>query len=229
MSSHLSSLAFTKVETADGYDPQVTRGAMPALILVAVVLLSSACAKLGSNNKRAETQDSISTSNQNPPTVNPFRYGGSANYFTNPSFETQIAPWQAWGSNSLVEITKGVHKIGRASARISARAGAPYGILDANVVSVPARGDRYVFSIWVRSGDRPKKLSVVLQGSRPGAPALVLARASPTVAPGAWHQITIEGRVKRRHVSGVDAYVLVLSSIGTGDAFFADGASLTRA
>jgi hypothetical protein len=201
---------------------------MPALILLAVVLLSSACAKLDSNDKRAETQDSTSTSNQNPPRVNPLRYGGGANYFTNPSFETQVAPWQAWGPNSLVEIAKGAHKIGRASARVSARAGAPYGIMDANVVSVPAREDRYVFSIWVRSGDRPKRISVMLQVSRPDAPALVLASSSPTVTPGAWHHITVEGRVKRRHVLGVDAYVLVPSSIGTGDTFFVDGALLTR-
>ena len=193
------------------------------------MLLSSACAKLGSTNHRAQTQDSTSTSEQKPPSVNPHRYGGSANYLTNPSFETQIAPWHGWGANSIVEITKSPRKIGRASVRIIASTGAPYGIYEANVVSLPARGDRFVFSLWARSGDRAKKISVVLQASRPKAPALVLARSNPTITPGSWHHISIEGRVDRADISGVDVYVLVQTSIGTGDSFFIDGASLTRA
>jgi hypothetical protein len=193
------------------------------------VLLLSACAKLGSNDHRTETQDSTSTSEQKPPRVSPHRYGGGANYFTTPSFETQVAPWQPWGPNSIVEITKETRKVGQSSARVSPRASAPYGIVDANVVSVPARGDRFTFSVWVRSGDRPKRISVMLQGSRPNAPAVVLVRSSPTVTPGSWRQVSIKGRVDRRDISGIDAYVLVLNSIGTGDSFFVDGASLTRA
>jgi hypothetical protein len=201
---------------------------LPASIFVGVILLSSACAKLDSNNDRAQTQGSTSTSVQRPTPVDPNRYGGGANYYTNPSFETQIPPWHGWGPNSIVTVSKSTRKIGKASARVSASAGAPYGLYDPTVVSVPARGDRFVFSVWVRSGDRPKKISVMLQGSRPKAPALVLARSNPTVTPRSWHHISVEGQVDRRNFSGIDAYILVLTSIGTGDSFFVDGASLTR-
>jgi hypothetical protein len=207
----------------------VRRGVLPASIFVGVLLLVSACAKLGSDNERAQTQEATSTSSQTPPHVNPHRYGGQANYFTNPSFETRIAPWHGWGANSIVEITKETSKIGRASARVSASSGTAYGIYEANVVSLPARNDRFTFSVWLRSGDRPKTVTVTLQASRPKAAALVLAHSSPVITPGAWRQVSLEARVDKSNVSGIDAYVLVQNSIGTGDSFFIDGASLTRA
>jgi hypothetical protein len=199
-----------------------------AAIFVGVLLVPTACAKLGSNSHRAQTQNSTATSEPNPPQVDPHRYGGGANYFTNPSFETIGAPWHAWGQNSIIEITRVTRKIGRAAARVSARSGAPYGIYDANVVNLPARGDRFVFSAWLRSGDRPKKMSILLQGGRPKASQVVVAKANPMITAGSWHQVSVEGRVKQRGVSGIDAYVVVLNSIGTGDSFFIDGASLTR-
>jgi len=210
------------------YDARVSRGVVPSSILAVVILFASGCAKLGSNERRADTETATSTSTQLPTPINPHRYGGNANYFTNPSFESMAAPWHVWGPNSAVAITRTTRKVGRASARVSATSGARYGIYYANVVSLPARGDRFVFSVWLRSGDRPKKISILLQGGRPKASQVVIARGSHTITPGSWQEALVEGRVKQRNVSGIDAYIVVLNSIGTGDFFFVDGASLTR-
>jgi hypothetical protein len=198
-------------------------------MLAGVALFPSACAKLDGNSHRAQTQTSTSESDQHvTPPLNPHRYGGGTNYFVNPSFETQVTPWRPWNPNSVVQITRATRKIGRASAHVSAKSGAPYGIYNPNVVNLPAQGDRFFFSVWLRSGDRPKKLSVLLQGGGPNGRLTEFARSDPTITSGSWRHVLIGGRVKRRNITGIDSYVVVLNSIGTGDSFFIDGTLLVR-
>jgi Carbohydrate binding domain len=210
------------------YSGQMRRGVCLVSSIVALVPFSSACAKLHSHSSRTETRGSTSTV-EKAPRLDPRRYGGAANYITNPSFETGLTPWQPWGENSRIEITRTARKIGRASARVRAVSAAPYGIVDVSAVSSPASGDDFALSVWVRAAERPKKIVVLLQGSRPQSQALVVARSSRLVTPASWRQIRVSGAVRAAHVTALDAYVLVMNSIGTGDGFLVDGVSLTRA
>jgi hypothetical protein len=196
------------------------------LAAVAVTVLVSACAQLDSPATHSEPPGSTSNPEQTRRAVNPGRFGGAANYFTNPSFEGVLKPWEPWGPNSLAEVITTARKAGRASVRVSAKSPAPYGLVEANVVGLPRRNDRFILSVWVRSADRPKSVIVILGGSRPNKPSVVIAKATRNVA-SAWRRISVGGRIRQPTLLGLDVFILVQSSIGAEDAFFMDAASLT--
>jgi len=198
-------------------------------ILIPLFLFPSACAELESDESgRSKTKTSTAQSSLAPDRPDVRRYGGPANYITNPSFEKRVVPWQPW-ENAAVEITTSFRKIAHAAARVGVKTPGRYGIVLANAVNSPAAGDEFVFSVWLRSADRRKRVVILLQGARPNGDLVVIAKATRQIPSKSWRRVTVRGRVRLPDVTGINIYVQVLNSIGVADAFFVDAASLTPA
>lgn len=151
----------------------------------------------------------------------PKRFGGPTNFILNPSFEGGIAPWQTATPNSILQLTNARHRAGRAAVRVTTSIAAPYGIQLANVVNLPSAGDTYELSAWVRSADRPKRVSLLLIDYLSNGAETV---ANHTARVGnAWTHIVATGRARSKRGVSLTALITVGRGIGAGDAFFLDG------
>ena len=196
------------------------RAAVGLSVLICVL---AGCGDLTTAPKRKAPVKSASTVTA-PTAVNldPRRFGGSANFITNPSFEHGLSPWVAGTANTVLQLSNAEHKDGTTSARVTTGVPAAYGIQLGNIVALPAVGDRFEFTIWARSADRPKRLTITLVAYlRRGAE--VVARASPTIGTS-WKQLKVGGVVHGRLADSISASLTVANTISAGDAFFVDGA-----
>lgn len=197
-------------------------------ILVVLATLFTGCKQLSDPSRTSATTPTTTAPRQveKPSLPDPKRYGGPANFVTNPSFEKSVTPWVPWSKNSLVQRTSSVHRDGHAAVRVGALAAAPYGIQLSDVVGFPARGDAFRLSTWMRSADRRKKVELILTayGSRSRAQTVATHVA---VVGTRWTRVIARGRIRGANFDSLTVSIVVLRSIGAADAFFLDRVSVT--
>jgi hypothetical protein len=202
------------------------RFAAPLAILLAFVGTCTGCKQL-SNPPASKTETTTTTPARHATTAklpDRDRYGGPANFISNPSFETGISPWAPWGEKSLLRLTRAVHRDGIASVRVIATATAPYGIQLSGVVGSPGRGDAFRLSIWVRFEARPTKIELIMTAYGPGKGVQQIAR--DVVVGTRWTRVALNGRIRGANRDSLTVSIGVLRSVGTGDAFDIDAVSL---
>jgi hypothetical protein len=202
------------------YGSQVRSRAATAVLLP--LAICTGCKQLSSPAQRTTGTQPKKTVNL----PNPRRYGGPANFVTNPSFEKGIAPWVSWNKNSVVGLTRTVHRDGRASARVTTTAAAPYGIQLPGVVSAPGRGDIFRLSTWLRSAARPQRVDLILTAYGPKTSAQAVAQREFVVRK-TWRRATVIGRIRGANRDSLTATIVVLKSVGAGSTFFLDRVALT--
>jgi Carbohydrate binding domain len=152
---------------------------------------------------------------------NPRRYGGRSNLATNPGFETTTAPWQPYGSASIVRVTSAARYEGRHAALVVAGSTAPYGVQLAGFVGFPAAGSTYVVSAWLRSPERPKRVAVILVGYTAKGAAQTLVQQHRLIK-GRWTHVAVHGRVRGSSLQSLTLAYVVERSIALGDRFLID-------
>jgi hypothetical protein len=205
------------------YGSQVGSRAAAAVLLS--LSICTGCKQLSSPTQKTTTATQAKTTVNLP---DPRRYGGPANFVTNPSFEKVIAPWVSWNKNSVVRLSRVIHRDGRASARVMTTAAAPYGIQLAGAVGAPGRGDVFRLSTWMRSAARPQRVELILTAYGPRSSTQAVAQHEVIVGTR-WRRATVIGRIRGANRDSLTATIVVLRSVGAGSAFFLDRVSLTSA
>lgn len=189
--------------------------------VASTVLLLSACGDLSAPPARTREQHPVTTT----ALPDDERYGGSANFVVNPSFETGLQGWSPWTGASVVQIVHRDSKFGRASALVRASEASPYGIQLPGPVANPTRGDTFELSAWIRSADRRKRLTLILLANGPGSGVETIRKTLVTVDT-TWQRVRMRGRLRGSSRQSVSLFLGQLRSIGAGDGFFVDGVSL---
>jgi hypothetical protein len=195
---------------------------------VVLVLVLTGCGRLSTvtSTSRGRTNAATTSREPVPPLRNPNQYGGLDNVLPNPSFEHGTAPWSPIGG--ALQLTNATSRVGRTAVRVVASKAQAYGLQDLGALAQPAVGDRYTFSAWIRSADRPKRVALALQvrdETKPNRLPEILGQTTWLVT-RAWRHVTVAGRV-RRFATTLDIAVSVQNSIALGDAIFVDGVDLS--
>lgn len=190
------------------------------MLMLALALVAAGCGDLTEPPSRATAaEDPLSSVRVQD------RFGGPSNFVSNPGFERGIAPWAPWSANSVLAASRDEAKSQRRSVRVTPTAPEPYGIQLLNVVGVPEKDDRYELAAWIRSDGGPREITLMLTAYGGPGDGETVAQSRFLVR-GDWQRVRIRGRVRETGRTSLSAFVLVLSSIGTGESFYVDAVTL---
>lgn len=187
------------------------------LVLVALIALCSACAKLSPPPAKVKPHKAKSIARD------PNQYGGAANFVNNPSFERTLEPWTPYSPSSYARRGDTASRTGIAAAGVVALGASPYGLQYVGVVASPSYGERFIFSSWVRSIDRPKLITLLVESLGPSnaqSPEIIVKKRFPIDK--RWRRFRVTGTERRRDRTLVVVAVFVDRSVAAGDGFLVD-------
>ncbi len=147
---------------------------------------------------------------------------------TNGGFESGLVPWRADLGTELRRTTAEARS-GEASAEVSARSDAPFGLHWLAAVTAPRRGERYTISAWVKGAGASVGNPVNLQVHEHGGAGMdrVLAWRGRPLRP-AWARVAVSGVVQAADAESLDVYIWVQRPRVEGETFFVDDVAVAR-